>query len=503
MRLIPERWIRPGEPIQPALLAITMASMLVWLLVNTVVLTVQSLHWGLTLDSPFFHFIAWRIQQGDVPYRDLADLNWPGIYLIHMAILKTVGGSDAAFRAFDLTWLAGTAALLWAFCRRFGRFAGPSAALLYCAFHISNGPTNAGQRDYFQFTFLLAGAWLVARFCESAGAWRLVLAGLALGFGISVKPHAGLLWLALAAYAAWHAHRTGKGWLLPFAAVIAGGCASLAAVALWLWRLGGLGSFFETLRAFALPVYATMATMSYYDCLRTRPLEVLASAGILIASAATRRRGVRSDLLVIGVIYGLIHYFIQKKGWGYHVYPMIGFSSALAGSWVVRLDWKNCRIRPAWVAAAVVGFIFTVGWWNDRLYEFTNVGLVARNVALAIQSDLEPVLTPGGTVQVLDTATGGLHALFRLRVKQPTRILGDGGLFFGPDTAFRHAVQADMIEKLEKSPPDAIVFAKLGFPSGRYERINSFPALRQFLETRYVVRVDKPHYRIYVPKKNP
>ena len=43
-----------------------------------VVLLVLSLSWPLIQDAPVMHYIAWRIGEGDVPYRDLYDINQGG-----------------------------------------------------------------------------------------------------------------------------------------------------------------------------------------------------------------------------------------------------------------------------------------------------------------------------------------------------------------------------------------------------------------------------------------
>ena len=55
------------------------------------------------------HYIAWLIAQGAVPYRDAFDMNLPGVYLLHLAVLQVGGPGDLAWRLFDLGWLAATA----------------------------------------------------------------------------------------------------------------------------------------------------------------------------------------------------------------------------------------------------------------------------------------------------------------------------------------------------------------------------------------------------------
>jgi len=43
--------------------------------------------WPLIHDVPLMHYIAWLIEQGAVPYRDTFDMNLPGAYLLHLAVL--------------------------------------------------------------------------------------------------------------------------------------------------------------------------------------------------------------------------------------------------------------------------------------------------------------------------------------------------------------------------------------------------------------------------------
>ncbi|MEK7387507.1 MAG: hypothetical protein AABZ83_13790, partial [candidate division NC10 bacterium] len=45
----------------------------------------RSRGWPLVHDAPILHYIAWRIGEGAAPYRDLFDMNFPGVYLVHLA----------------------------------------------------------------------------------------------------------------------------------------------------------------------------------------------------------------------------------------------------------------------------------------------------------------------------------------------------------------------------------------------------------------------------------
>src|ERR671922_2169246 len=96
----------------------------------------RSLTWPLIHDVPLMHYVAWRIGEGATPYRDLFDMNQPGTYLIHLAVLRTLGGGDLAWRVFDLGWLAATAAAIAVFAAPWGALAAGAGAVLFATYHL-------------------------------------------------------------------------------------------------------------------------------------------------------------------------------------------------------------------------------------------------------------------------------------------------------------------------------------------------------------------------------
>ena len=81
----------------------------------------RSVGWPLVHDAPLMHYVAWRITRGAVPYRDLFDMNFPGVYVMHLFVLKGLGAGDVAWRVFDLGWLSLTAVLVGMFVAPWGR----------------------------------------------------------------------------------------------------------------------------------------------------------------------------------------------------------------------------------------------------------------------------------------------------------------------------------------------------------------------------------------------
>src|SRR5262245_64336093 len=140
------------------------------------------------------HYIAWRIGDGAAPYRDLFDMNFPGVYLLHALALGLFGAGDAGWRVFDLAWLVATSLAAAALAAAWGGFAAVGAGLFFAVYHLAGGAWQAGQRDFLLCVFLIVGALAVARWTERASARAsLVWAGLALGAAITVNPHASLL----------------------------------------------------------------------------------------------------------------------------------------------------------------------------------------------------------------------------------------------------------------------------------------------------------------------
>jgi hypothetical protein len=89
-------------------------------------------------DVPLMHYVAWLIAQGAVPYRDVFDMNVPGVYLLHLGVISLLGEGDRAWRLFDLAWLGLTAAALFGFSRRMGdAWSGLGAGLLFALYHLS------------------------------------------------------------------------------------------------------------------------------------------------------------------------------------------------------------------------------------------------------------------------------------------------------------------------------------------------------------------------------
>jgi hypothetical protein len=468
-----------------------------------VVLLVGSLPWPLIQDAPVMHYIAWRIGEGDVPYRDLYDINQPGVYVLHLALLRTLGAGDGAWRAFDLAWLAATAGAVALLAARWGAISAAGAGLGFAAYHLAGGAWQAGQRDFLLCVFLVAGALGVARWLEMRGGpWSLGGAGMALGAAVGVKPYAVLFAGALGVLVLVAAARRcgASGTLRAIGVYVAGSALVPAALALWLALAGALRAWADIVFGYALPVYGHLgrtAPWFGHRWLGWIPLAVAVIAA-LVGAAASRRLDARHVVAAVGVVYGVVHYVGQAKGSEYHLYPLAAFVCVLAFAALTPI----LSARRAWLGVGTALMLAVA------LVLLTAKGLEAsdapwiwdkeRRVRVLVD-DLRRGLAPGDTVQVLDVADGGLHALLRLHVPQPTRFLYDVFFFHEAERPVVRAMRAEFIAALEARPPRFIVLMR-GWPSGDYDRIRYFPALAELLARRYDVVVTREGHRLYAKR---
>jgi hypothetical protein len=460
--------------------------------------------WPLIHDAPILHYIAWRISEGAVPYRDLFDMNQPGAYLVHLAVVTLLGDGDLAWRVTDLSALVAGALALSALARPWGPVAAGGAALLFAVYHLTSGAWHAGQRDFLLVPWLVIGVLGVARARETLAECRVraalghvAVGGLALGVGITMKPHAAVLAAALAAFLITVPPRTPRARLGALGLYLGAVAVPPAAVLGWLAWVGALSAWWDIVRHYLVPLYSALTRPADWGLYRWHhwiPLAgaVLLSLGSLVAA---RRVSARHVAALLGLAYGVVHFVGQRKGWEYHLYPLAAFAIVLGFSEVDRL----VRAR-AWAVAAplVAALAVTTALLGVKGMEAVHADWVAdkEHVVRELVADLGPRLGPGDTVQVLDTTEGGIHALLRLKRALPTRFLYDFHFQHHVADPTIQRLRAELVHALRAHPPRAVVAFARGWPDGSYERHRRFPELADLLATSYHVVETRAAYVI-------
>jgi hypothetical protein len=262
-----------------------------------------------------------------------------------------------------------------------------------------------------------------------------------------------------------------------------------------------------------MPLYSRVGRASMLQAVHGysfgRPLALLFFALIVLALLTPLpRQPAYKGLALVGVLYGLGHFVLQGKGWEYQLYPLIVFICALAPAAVVSwrtigwprvLDLFGAR-RP--IALAVWALLVIVlGAKGVEALDASWIAEKARRVE-ALTRDLGPLVPPGATVQVMDTTSGGIHALFRLGVRQPTRFIYDFHFFHDVNDPRIRALRAELVAGLAAHPPAAVVVLEESWPELGYERLATFPELTQALERAFPLAVTGPGYRIYAKRSD-
>jgi len=467
------------------------------------VLIYQSRFWGVQWDAAYFYYIARMISEGAVPYRDIFDINLPGTYAIYLFIITFLGEGDIYWRIADLFCLGVISTLIWFYCRPFGRLAGSIGVVLFASLHLYNGPMYVGKRDYFILMFILGGIYCIVRHIERCrGRVFLAFGGLLLGYACLIKPQAGFLCLLMLLILIAQAFRCGRGWLWESVFFTAFCCFLPAITMLILWYVGGLNPFIDILlnisREYSAFVLQPFNNGILFGFMGMPLLEIVAVAfASIVCSVLVPENRLRRLFIVLGMFYGFIHFYSQTH-FIYQLYPFVLFLFMSIASWVgyIRLRFSGLIKCILLIVVAQLLLVFLYRSIHS-IIEPPPHHIHAVQVKNMLVDDLSGKILPGETVQVMDTLGGGIHALYDLRCKQPTRFVFDAFLFHPSATSYRKKIRADFLGDLQDRPPQFFVLFRAGRPIKSFEHIEKFPELRDWLYSNYSKEIENEYYHLY------
>ena len=485
------------------------AALLCLLLSGAAVCAVASFHWPLIHDVPLMNYIAWRIATGAVPYRDIFDMNMPGTYLIHILALRLFGSSDLGWRLFDLLWLLVTAVVLYLFCRPMSPWAGLLSAALFVSYHLSLGALSLGQRDFLLCLFLITGAHLLARSIEAGGRGVLsFFAGLSLGFGTTIKPHAILYEAgALVALVGFLAQNRRQSWKWPGLVFLAGAAVAPAAMALWLIKVGGLQPLVQMVTGYLIPYYPKLGGVSAaalaWQILKPNLFWVMLSvAAPFVVPRLRSGNSPRYALAIVGAAYGVGHYALQERGWWYHEYPFHLFlciAVALClGGLLSQPEWKPRLL--ALLCLLMFAYPLTAACYRVAAQPMSGEEALGKKDLLdGLVAYLRPRIDPAhDTVQTMDTAAGGVDALWVLHIREATRFMYDFHLLYFDNEPFVRQMRSEFMSELRTARPKYVILFRWSWPPpSDYQRFQNFPEFCRWLDDFYVMEHEQPAYRIF------
>jgi hypothetical protein len=484
--------------------------------------------WPLVGDSSLIHYIAFLMDRGWAPYRDLGDMNLPGSFLIEWAAMHVFGGGSLAWRLFDLTLLAAIAAGNLAIAGCGNRLAGIFAAVLFAVIHGRDGINNTGQRDLVMAALVVLSYAFLFHAWRRGSPWATYLFGFAIAAAGTIKPTALPLGVLLLAMLAVRLRRQKLPAARSIALGVAGFLTPLLICVVFLWREHAIDAFVHSLRT-VVPYFAGLGRrpLGFLLVHSVSPLMALVAVWLVLAAASTvttrswdrwvhpwsGEEWERAALL-LGAAAMLAGFVLQGKGFPYHRYPFLALLLP-----VISLDLAGAmRKRGVQMALGAAGFALGAfvlapqSVAEVHRYDWRNQELIAM-----IQSDLTQLGGPAlsGRVQCIDTISGCTTALYRLRLEPATGLLSDF-LVFGPQTtpAVREA-RAGFEARIAAHLPEVIVITAGLFPDGPgdFRKLETWPAFQQMLNASYGLcwqrtppdpvrwwgRVETPQsYRVYV-----
>ena len=314
-------------------------------------------------DQALFDYIAWMNVHGAPYYKGAAEQNWPGEILIHELGIRLFGVHFWTFRLIDfLIMQIGNLGIFW-FLRRAGFSIAPFIALaVYPVIYVTAGHWMAGQRDIIATEFLiLACALLITSSLSPARLAQAAAAGALIAFAVLVRPTYVSFLFGVLLLEIWGFFRKSSAHPIRRCLSILVGFVSVTAIVLFFgWLAGNLGDWYDQTILFNLQAYEL--ARSRIDLLYQLGgmlrgswhwLSLFSAIGILLWIF---RRGPSVELfLVLGIALTIVlSYFVQGKGFGYHLgglIPLFVLTTAVAIDLLTDI-YSATRARLRWIAGA-------------------------------------------------------------------------------------------------------------------------------------------------------
>jgi Dolichyl-phosphate-mannose-protein mannosyltransferase len=335
-----------------------------WLLSGALYLTVPP--------SPdqFNHaYMGWRLLEGDIPYRDFIDVNWPGVMGLHALAVWIFGVNLWSWHALDFLLFAASALFLADLVRlAAGREAGKLGLILFPVVYLSAWSWMSGQHDMSAAQFLVGALWFHVRGYQRRSWWWQLGTGLFIGAAMLNKPTVGVSGLLLPMQALWL--RNSMVSVLKHTAA-----AGAAAVATLLVALGAVLARGTSLREIVEAVFTYNIATQYVDGNKLTDLIVqivvyhfrhwsmytLAAVPAVVWMLRRVNLSMAGTALPVLWLAGILSYFIQWRDLGYHLAPcLIALAGAAAVSLALVTTGRITLGGIAWQRTIGAGFVALV-----------------------------------------------------------------------------------------------------------------------------------------------
>lgn len=467
------------------------------------------------------HYLVFLMERGWVPYRQLADQQFPGAYIVEFAGMHIFGMSSLAWRLYDFTLLiVSTCAFFYvtqpasygapiAPARRSNSwFPGLFAACLFIVIHGRDGLEQGGQRDFVMAVLLLVATAFLFSAVRRRSIWSVTLFGLLSGLAFSIKPTVLPLSAAELVFSCYVLHRRGTPYVNHLmAAALAYLVAPLIALA-FVVREHALHAFVAGLRG-VVPYYASLAhrPLSYILVHSVSPLLLIVYIWVALQALIhySHRQPIdwigdwERTTLIAAALFALSDCILQARALPYYRYPLLAFvlplialdlhralqdslldsasrNATLRRSGVLTLSLVGLGFGAFFLAPQSAVLIHRYRWWQT---EFVT----------SLEHDLDAL---GGAalsrhIQCIDSVSGCPTVLYRMRLEPVSGVLGDYMLFGSESFPIVRQMRQQFDADISQHPPNVIVVSShlhLG-DAENFTKLDRWPEFANFLATRY------------------
>jgi len=308
--------------------------------IPTIILLYRSIHWHPILDSPIFQYIAYKIINGIIPYREIFDMNLPGTYWIHIITIKIFGLNAIGFRIIDLIFLLFILLSGSLILKKYGSIAVLTFIALFTGIHLAGGEANMGERDYFMMGFVGFSMYFIIKYIKKGKNINLFIAGIFIGYAGFIKPTSYILYFLIVLILLIKKKGISK-IIIDSVLLTIGVCIFPGIFTYWLYKNGGINDFINICVNY-LPIYQNGSISSIFKLIYSiwkSPLGILIVGSLIILPIVydnlfikDKKRETTYLLLFIGIIFFMFNFFIKGQAENvYRLYPGYYFFAIYAG----------------------------------------------------------------------------------------------------------------------------------------------------------------------------
>ena len=309
------------------------------------------------VDVSWWLIVGERVLDGQHLYRDILETNPPMagiVYFIAVALARLSGlRAEIVTLALIFGLIAGSLALTWRLLRDSsipGRIVAAPLAIWALVLLAVLPMYDFGQREHLALLFLMPTLAVLIRRAndETVLFGSIVIAGVCSAITMCFKPYFALGVGAAIFGSAIHARQ----WRIVVAPE--NWIAGVLVVAYALWIYVAFPSYFTVIYPIVGDVYLLLTSSWLALALTGATTLWLGSVFIVLLLQRSRPADPAPLVLVAASLGFVIAFFVQRKGWGYHAYPMVALALMALGYAVATMDRTGARSLRLHIGASIV-----------------------------------------------------------------------------------------------------------------------------------------------------